>query len=108
MCIMTDSMLLGFLMGILCIDAVLVTACRMKMNMTLAFVRAVEMMGLLTIGISTVSVEQVVWYVMAAAVFLYNTWFVFADDDALSEGGAVGRWLIDHTIRKMEALEKVK
>ena len=46
---MTDSMLLGFLMGILCIDAGLVTACRMKMNMTLAFVRAVEMMGLLTI-----------------------------------------------------------
>ena len=105
---MTDSMLLGFLMGILCIDAGLVTACRMRMNMKVTFVRAVEMMGLLTIGISTVSVEQVVWYVMAAAVFLYNTWFVFADDDALSEGGAVGRWLIDHTIRKMESLEKQK
>ena len=105
---MTDSMLLGFLMGILCIDAILVVSCRMKMNMTLAFVRAVVMMGLLTIGISTVSVEQVVWYVMAAAVFLYNTWFVFADDDDLTECGAVGRCLIDHTIRKMESLEKMK
>ena len=105
---MTDTMLLGFLMGILCIDAVLVTAWRMKMNMTLAFVRAVEMMGLLTIGISTVSVEQVVWYVMAAAVFLYNTWFVFADDDALSEGGAVGRWLVNTSLEKMKALEKAE
>ena len=105
---MTDSMLLGFLMGILCIDAILVTACRMRMNMTLAFVRSMEAMVLITTVLHTTSWMQIGWTIMAALVFLYNTWFVSADDDALSEGGAVGRWLIDHTIRKMEALEKVK
>lgn len=103
---MTDSMLLGFLMGILCIDAVLVTVCRMKMNMTLAFVRILEAMTLITVGLHTTSWMQTGWTIMAALVFLYNTWFVSADDDALSEGGAVGRWLIDHAIRKMESLEK--
>ena len=105
---MTDSMLLGFLMGILCIDAVLVTACRMKMNMTLAFVRILETITLITVGLHTTSGMQVAWYIMAAVMFLYNSWFAFASDDDLAESGPVGRWMIDHAIRKMEALEKVK
>jgi hypothetical protein len=98
-------MLLGFLTSILCIDAVLVVACRLRMNISLAFVRSVEAMVLITTVLHTTSWMQIGWTIMASLVFLYNTWFVFADDDALSEGGAVGRWLIDHTIRKMEALE---
>ncbi len=105
---MTDSMLLGFLMGILCIDAGLVTACRMKMNMNLPVVRILETITLITVVLHTTSWMQTGWTIMAAVMFLYNSWFAFATDDDLAESGPVGRWLIDHTIRKMEALEKVK
>lgn len=106
MCIMTDSMLLGFLMGILCIDAVLVSAYRMKMNMNLAFVRILETVTLITVGLHTTSGTQIAWYIMAAVMFLYNSWFAFASGDDLAESGPVGRWLIDHSIRKLEELEK--
>ena len=106
MCIMTDSMLLCFLMGILCIDAVLVTAWRMKMNMNLTFVRILETVTLITVGLHTTSGTQIAWYIMAAMMFLYNSWFAFASDADLCECGSVGRWLIDHSIRKLEELEK--
>lgn len=99
---MTDSMLLGFLMGILCIDAVLVTACRMKMNMNLAFVRILETMTLVTVGLYTTSGMQVAWYIMAAVMLLYNSWFAFASDDDLAESGSVGRWLVNTSLEKMK------
>jgi len=105
---MTDTMLLGFLMGILCIDAVLVTAWRMKMNMNLAFVRILETVTLITVGLHTTSGTQIAWYIMTAVMFLYNSWFAFATDDDLAESGPVGRWLVNTSLEKMKALEKVK
>lgn len=105
---MTDTMLLGFLMGILCIDAVLVSAYRMKMNMTLAFVRILETVTLITVGLHTTSWMQTGWTIMAAVMFLYNSWFAFATDDDLAESGPVGRWLVNTSLEKMKALEKVK
>ena len=100
---MTDSMLLGFLTSILCIDAVLVVACRMKMNMTLAFVRFAEVGALIGLGVSMLigsnaSVMQSVWFVLASFLFLYNTWFDFATDDDLCMGGSVGRRLLNTAI----------
>lgn len=105
---MTDSMLLGFLMGILCIDAVLVTACRMRMNMNSTVVRILEMITLITVGLHTTSGTQVAWYITSAVMFLYNSWFAFASDDDLAESGSVGRWLVNTSLEKMKALEKVK
>lgn len=103
LCIMTDSMLLGFLTSILCIDAILVVACRLRMNISLAFVRFAEAGALLGLGVSMLigsnaSVMQSVWFVLASFLFLYNTWFVFATDDDLCMGGSVGRRLLNTAI----------
>ena len=106
MVIMTDSVFLFYLLGILCFDAIFVVCFRMKMTVPLAWVRICTAIAMFIPGYIATSIDQVAVYGLATLIFLYNSWFVFSTDDDLAESGPVGRWLVNTSLEKMKALEK--
>ena len=106
MVIMTDSVFLFYLLGILCFDAIFVICFRGKMTVPLALVRVCTTMAMFITGYITASIDQMAVYGLSTLIFLYNSWFVFSTDDDLAESGPVGRWLVNTSLEKMKALEK--
>lgn len=103
---MTDSVFLFYLLGILCFDAIFVVCFRMKMTVPLAWVRICTAIAMFIPGYIAASMDQMAVYGLATLIFLYNSWFLFADDDDLCECGDIGRRLLDRGIEQMSEMEK--
>ena len=107
MCIMTDSIFLFYLLGILCFDANFVICFRGRMTVPLAWVRVITAMAMCIPGYCQYTpMDQIGAYGLASLIFIYNTWFVVSNDDDLCECGSVGRGLVNRHLQLMDELEK--